>query len=96
MTKIFADAEEKFVKTVALYGHSDNYLYVDESHAEKIDKDTLLDLCLKGMAVINYESAYYTPVLFKENSGAIEVVIATSIGTGTSTSVTLYSKEHFD
>lgn len=93
MTKIFADAEEKYVKTVVLYGHSDNYLYADESHTEKIDKSTLLDLCLKGVTV-KYESAYYPPVLFKENAGAIEVVIATSIGSGTSTSVTLYSEEH--
>lgn len=93
MTKIYANSEEKFVKTVVLYGHTDNYLYVDEGHKTKINKDDLLDLCMKG-TTIKYESAYYTPVFFKENSGAVEVTIATAISTGASTAVVLYSEEH--
>ena len=93
MTKIYAKSEEKFVKTVVLYGHSDTYLYADEAHTTKINKDDLLDLCLKGVT-IKYESAYYTPVFFKENAGVVEVTIATAISTGASTAVVLYSEEH--
>ena len=40
----------------------------DTSEDAKIDKATLLDLCKKGV-IINYESTYYMPLFFKEESG---------------------------
>ena len=43
MTVVYADAEEKYVKNVILYGKTaDNYLYTDSkcSEANKVDKDT--------------------------------------------------------
>lgn len=96
MKKIFADAEEKFVKTVILYGkNSNNYLHTDEKCEEntRVDKDTLKNLCLKGVT-ISYDGAYYTPISFKEDSGHVAVTIATNIAASSSTSVTLYSKEY--
>lgn len=93
MNKVFSNSEEKWVKTVILYAHSDNYLYTDEAHTEKIDKDTLLDLCLKGVTVM-YEEGYYTPVSFKEESGHLTVTIATAIDASSSASVKLYSSEY--
>ena len=41
MTVVYADAEEKYVKKVILYGKTaDNYLYTDSkcSEANKVDK----------------------------------------------------------
>ena len=96
MKKIYADAEEKFVKTVILYGkNSDKYLYTDADCAEtdRIDKDALMNACLKGLTV-SYDGTYYTPVSFKEDSGHVVVTIATNIATSASTSVALYSKEY--
>lgn len=93
MKHIYADAEEKYVMNTVLYGHSDTYLYADESHTQKIDAATLMDVCQKG-ALIHYEGAYYLPVFFKENSGHVEVTIATAIATGASTAVVLYSSEY--
>lgn len=61
MTVVYADAEEKYVKNVILYGKTaDNYLYTDSkcSEVNKVDKDTLLNLCKKGV-IINYNSTYY-------------------------------------
>ena len=95
-TVIYADSEEKYVKTTVLYGQSgDNYLYTDADCTEgnELDKDTLLDLLLKGVTV-SYGGAYYTPVLFKENSGAIDVTIATVINAASTASVVLHSKEY--
>ena len=95
MTKIYADAEEKYVKTVVLYGKSgDNYVYSDAACAEtdKIDKDTLLNLCLKGVTVL-YEGCYYMPIFFKESGGSVAVTIATAIA-DSSTAVILYSSEY--
>lgn len=91
MTKIFADAEEKYVKNVILYGHTDNYLYTDAEHTQKVDKDTVMNLCKKGV-LVDYQSAFYAPISFKENSGHLEVVIAT--GDTSLTGVILYSEEY--
>lgn len=94
--KIYADAEEKFVKAVVLFGkNSDDYLYSASTCTEndKIDKDTLMELLKKGV-VVSYENAFYQPIFFKENAGAVEVTIATAIGSGSSTAVLFYSKEH--
>lgn len=93
MKHIYANAEEKYVMNAILYGHTDNYLYEDESHTQKISAKEVMNACLKG-AIINYKSAYYQPAFFKENSGHVEVTIATAISSSTSTSVVLYSKEY--
>ena len=64
MTVVYADAEEKYVKNVILYGKTaDNYLYTDSkcSEANKVDKDTLLNLRKKGV-IISYNSTYYMPL----------------------------------
>lgn len=91
MNKTFADSEEKFLKRVIVYGHSDNALYVDEAHTTKLSKDDALNLCVKGLMVVHMDETYYNPVLFKENGGKVDVTIATTIGTGTSESKVLSS-----
>lgn len=93
MTIFYADAEEKYVQKVVLHGHSDTYLYYDEDHTESIAHDDLLNLCMKGLAIIEYGDSYYTPVYFKDNTTDVSVTIATTIDTSSSASVTLKSKE---
>ena len=93
---IYADAEEKFVKGVVLYGKSgEDYLCSKASCAEgdRIDKDTLMELLKKGV-VISYGDTFYTPLFWKENAGAVEVTFATAISASTSAATVLYSKEH--
>lgn len=79
----YANAEEKFVKSVVLYAHSDNILYRDEAHTVAVNHDELLNLCMKGLLIVKKDDAYYTPVHFKENAGEIDVLIATDLETGT-------------
>lgn len=97
MTVVYADAEEKYVKNIILYGKtSDNYLYTDSKCTEvnKVDKDTLLNLCKKGV-IINYNSTYYMPLFFKEESGgSVSVTFATAVSASASAATTLYSKEY--
>ena len=97
MTVVYADAEEKYVKNIILYGKtSDNYLYTDSkcSEVDKVDKDTLLNLCKKGV-IINYNSTYYMPLFFKEESGgSVSVTFATAVSASASAATTLYSKEY--
>lgn len=96
MTIVYADAEEKYVKNVILYGKaSDNYLYTDSkcSEANKVDKDTLLNLCKKGV-IVSYNSTYYMPLFFKEEAGSVSVTFATAVSASASAATTLYSKEY--
>lgn len=93
---VYADAEEKFAKTIILYGKTgNNYLNKTSACIEKdrIDKDTLLELLKKG-ALISYDGTFYTPLFFKENSGVVEVTFATAISASASAATVLYSKEH--
>lgn len=93
---VYADAEEKFAKTIILYGKtSNNYLNKTSACEEedRIDKDTLFELLKKGV-LISYDGTFYTPLFFKENSGAVEVTFATAISTSASAATVLYSKEH--
>lgn len=96
MNKIFGDAKDKYVSNVVLYGHSDNYLYLDEGHTEAVNRETLLDLCMKGLVLVSYSGSYYAPISFTDNTTDVSVVIATSIGASSSASVTLKSQEPDD
>lgn len=98
MTVVYADAEEKYVKNIILYGKtSDNYLYTDSkcSEANKVDKGTLLNLCKKGV-IISYNSTYYMPLFFnkEESGGSVSVTFATAVSASASAATTLYSKEY--
>ena len=93
-TNNYADAEEKFVKSVVLYGKaSDNYVYTDAAMTQKIDKATLMNLCLKGVLVL-YGGAYYAPISFKDNTTSVSLTIATNVASTGSASVTIYSEEY--
>lgn len=92
MKTTYIDANEKYVAAVTLYGHTDKYLYADEAHKTKVDKDTVLNLCQKGLLSVVYNGYTCAPVCFKENSGHAEVTVAT--GTTTLTGAVLYSSEY--
>lgn len=96
MSKIFANSEEKFLKSVVLYGKaSDNYVYFDDTYANKVDKDTLFNLCNKKLVTVLYGSAYFTPVTFSKNTtkNCTDVTFWNTTAT-TAAAVTLHSKEY--
>lgn len=93
---VYADAEEKFVKSVILYGQtSDNYVYAKSTMTEndKIDKDTLMELLKKGV-IVKYNDDFYVPVLFSDESTYTALTIATVINAASTASVVLNSKEY--
>ena len=93
---IYADAEEKFVKNIILYGKtSDNYVHATSKTTEndKIDKDTLLELLKKGV-VVKYNDDFYTPLFFSDETTHAALTIATAISASGSTAVVLNSKEY--
>lgn len=62
---IYAKADEKFVKTTVLYANSSKVLFYDkEAKLDKVKKDELKDLFLKGVVVFMTD-VYYIPVCLK-------------------------------
>ena len=50
MDRIYADSENKYVKNTVLYVRdTDEYAYLDEAFTEKVDRDTLFNLCVDGI-----------------------------------------------
>lgn len=65
--KIYARADEKFVKAVVLYANSNDKLYYDEAaKTDKVVAADLTDLFLKGV-VIKKDNAYYRGICLKTN-----------------------------
>ena len=79
MNKIFADAEEKYAKSVILYtkASGDTYLYADVAQTTTVGHDDVLNLCQKGMLLISHSDSVYTPILYKDATGTVTVTIAT-------------------
>lgn len=96
MEKIFADAEDKYVRSAILFGNkADKYLYTDAEFTTKLTKDELFEICSKG-ALVSYDGAYYRPLTFAHDSTqpCTTVTIVTLDESGvTPTYVVLNSKE---
>ena len=85
---IVADEGEQYIKNIVLYASADaSHVTTDETHKDKLDKDTLLELVLKG-AVIKLDTAYYIPTKVEETSGYLTVTCAAD-----GTAKTFYSSE---
>lgn len=92
----YATPDEKFVKTVTVYAKKgDNFLYADEGCTEKLTKETMTALCMKGLAVISYEKAFYPVAAFKENTAkkCLDVTIWDALA-GTAAAVTVHTAEY--
>ena len=79
MINNYSGSEEKYVKSVTLYAKKtgDSYLYLDEANTVTVDRVTLLNLCMKGLAIISFDGSFYTPILFKDSGTEVTVTIAT-------------------
>lgn len=63
-TNIFEKSNELHVKTVVLYADSSKALFYDEAaKTDKVMKDDLLDLFLKGVTIL-HSAKYYKPVCY--------------------------------
>lgn len=68
ISKIFKDAKDKNVATFILYGDGSSTLYTDSAKSVKVDYETALDLCFKGVVVFVTDT-YYPVTSFKDDSG---------------------------
>ncbi len=91
MNKVFSDSEEKFVKTVMLYGDKDDgKVFLESDHINAVDKDTLKNLYLKDVT-IEYNDELFKPVSFKDNGTDAIVTVVNATG-----NYSFYSAEHTD
>ena len=91
---IYEDAKDIHVRNYILYNNGDSYLYLDEALTEKVDCDTLMDLCSKGVLVHYTESGSYANVIeFGKNSLKGYAIAYVQ---GVSERIHLYSKEYVE
>lgn len=69
---IYADAEEKYVLGVVLYGNTSK-LYLDAEHTVEADHDFVLNACMKGIVRIFVTDTYYGVASFKDDDGTLTV-----------------------
>ena len=86
---IYADAEEKYVLGVVLYGNASK-LYLDAKHTTEAEHDFVLNACMKGIVRIFNTDTYYGVASFKDADGTLTVTDtkATTANTYTVTAAT--------
>lgn len=72
--RVFEDAKDQHVAASILYGDGASALFVDSAKTTKVDHDTALDLCFKGLFVFVTDT-YYPVTSFKDASGTLTVVV---------------------
>ena len=89
---IYEDAKDVHVRDYILYTGADKYLYLDETSTEKIDCDTLMDFCFKGVLIYNPKNNSYSYVSsFSKSSLGGYTVVQIS---GRESPISYYSKEY--
>lgn len=68
MKKLFAKANEKFVKSVILYPNSDNVLCFDSEATDKVPGAILKNLFEKNLVFIETAYGEFRPTMFMDES----------------------------
>lgn len=92
----FNNSDEVYINSVILYAKKNNdYIYEDAACTSKLNKDTVLNLCEKGLALISYEGAVYSVTAYKSNTEkkCLDVTIYDILAT-TAAAVTVHSSEY--
>lgn len=80
-TAIWGDQNEKYLRSVVLYGKYDNDisnygLFYDEATEEKVYSEDLFDMYMKNVIVVKYTNKHFKPInLFKGLAGVYGVSI---------------------
>lgn len=68
MKKLFAKANEKFVKAVVLYANANNVLCFDSAATDKVPGAVLKNLFEKNLVLISTSTGLYRPTMFTEET----------------------------
>ena len=92
----FNNSDEVYINSVMLYAKkNDNYIYEDAACTIKLNKDTALNLCEKGLALISYEGAVYPVAAYKSNAvkKCLDITIYDVLASAVA-AVTVHSSEY--
>lgn len=81
MKKIYAKANEKFVKAVVLYADSESVLCYDSEATDKVPADVVKNLFEKGLVLVSTATAEYKPVTLEDKTTYISVYAMSKTGT---------------
>ena len=89
---VYEDAKDIHVRNYILYDNGASYLYLDKALTEKVDCDTLIDLCSKGVLIYhpNDNSYSYVSSFGKSSLGGYAIVRIS----GLKSLISYYSKEY--
>lgn len=94
MKTTFNDAGEQEIRTVVLYGHTDNFLYIDEKHTAKAAAADVLNVCMKGLLLVTADSETFTaPIAFKRETNHVSVNVET--GNAAVAAIKTYKSDNF-
>ena len=89
---VYEDAKDIHVRNYILYNNGDSYLYLDKALTEKVDCDTLMDLCSKGVLIYHPNDNSYSYVIGFSKDSRNGYAIAHI--QGVSERINFYSKEY--
>lgn len=79
---VFADAEEKLLKSTVLYADADDgNLFYDSEKTNGVDKDTVKNLFVKGLMTIDLSGELFKPTTLKDNTTYVTVTVVKDSGT---------------
>lgn len=94
MEFVYNDAGEQELRTVVLYAHTDNFVYLEPKHESKVGAAELLNLCMKGMVVVTTDGKTYNrPIAFKNENTHVSVTVET--GSAATAAIKVYKSANF-
>lgn len=76
MHNIYAGSEEKYLKTTVLYADKDDgNLFFDSTKKQGADKDSVKNLFMKGLLIVELTGELFHPTTLKDNSTYVTVTV---------------------
>lgn len=91
MKKIFAKANEKFVKAVVLYPDSSSVLCFDAEATDKVPGAILKNLFEKNLVLVRTTAGDFRPTIFKDETTFYSVSVINV--TGSTASIVAYKSD---
>ena len=96
MKKLFAKANEKFVKAVVLYPDQSNVLCYDSEATDKVPAAMLKNLFEKGLVLVHTDDVDYRPTAFVAGEDYYEVKVVTFAGSPAAATLVTYKSDDLE
>ena len=81
MDNIYAGSEEKYLKATVLYADKDDgNLFFDSTKKNGADKDSITNLFMKGLLIVDLAGELFRPTTLKDNTTYVTVTVVKDSG----------------